>query len=342
MLGGVRMAAEEAASKRSQEIDLGILDWTIGALGEDGRLEKFFEAIPGFANSQMVEDFQRPLPDMFRSRFVDSMCGLLDRTLLSNSVHEDVKIRRLVICMNAANAICDPHDIYKILSRLSRLRFDQVPQSIQAAQVLVRWCTHSEDYVSRCARQTVASILLSVRERDERWIALVKDQFGIPEHVLRDNITHDDNSVLLSVLTYVARVVIRSESSNPEILWSLAKFDVHNTQPGLQNEFCDLWNEAVLKARDEFYPHVVVLMWIRHIYIALHQGTDVAPTAFSASTTYGDPILAQPSSYPLCNIATHHPNTSTHNPITVSPIIPRPAQLSDFDHPSPLRTRLEN
>ena len=342
MLGGVRKAAEEVASKQSQEIDLGILDWTIGALGEDDRLEKFFEAIPGFANSQMVKDFQRPLLDMFRSRFVDSVCGLLDRTLLSNSVHEEVKIRRLVICMNAANAICVPYDIYGILSHLSRLRFDQAPQSIQAAQILARWCTSSEDYVSRCARQTVASIVLSVRERDERWIALVKDQFGLPEHVLRDNIAHGDNSVLLSILTHVARGVIRSESSNPEVLWSLAKFDVHNTQPGLQNEFCDLWNEVVLKARDKFYPHVFVLMWIRHFYIALHQGTDAAPTAFSASTAYGDPILAQPSSYPLCNIAMHHPNASAHDPVTASPIVPRPTQLSDSHHPSPLRTRSEN
>jgi hypothetical protein len=154
MLGGVQKAAEEAASKQSQKIDLGILDWTIGALGEDDRLEKFFEAIPGFANSQMVKDFQKPLPDMFRSRLVDSVCGLLDRTLLSNSVYEEVKIRRLVICMNAANAICDPYHIYGILSHLSRLRFDQAPQSIQAAQVLARWCTSSEDHVARCARQT--------------------------------------------------------------------------------------------------------------------------------------------------------------------------------------------
>ena len=342
MLGGVRKAAEEAASKQSQEIDLGILDWTIDALGEDDRLEKFFEAIPGFANSQMVKAFQRPLPDMFRSRFVDSLCGLLDRTLLSNSVYEEVKIRRLVICMDAANAICDPYGIYGILRHLSRLRFDQVPQPIQAAQVLARWCTSSEDYVSRCARQTIASILLSVRERDDRWTALVKDQFGLPEHILRDNIAHGDNSVLLSILTHVARGVIRSEPSNLEILWSLTKFDVHNTQPGLQNEFCALWNEVVLKARDEFYPHVFVLIWIRHLYMTLHRDTDAAPTAFSASTAYGDPILAQPSSYPLCNIATHHPNTSTHDPVTTSAIVPSPTQHGDSHHSSSLRSRLEN
>lgn len=339
MLGGVRKAAEEAALKQSQEIDLGILDWTIDALGEDDRLEKFFDAIPGFTDSQMVKALQRPLPDMFRSRFVDSLCGLLDRTLLSKSVYEDVKIRRLVICMNAANAVCGPYDIYGILRHLSRLRFDQAPQSIQAAQVLARWCTSSEDYVSRCARQTVASILLSVRERDDRWTALVKDQFGLPEHVLRDNIAHGDNSVLLSILIHVARGVIRSEPSNLEILWSLTKFDVHNTQPGLQNEICALWNEVVLKARDEFYPHVFVLVWIRHLYIALHQDTDAAPIAFSASTAYGEPILAQPSSYPLCNIATHHPNISTHDPVTASPIDPRPTHLSDS---SSHQSRLEN
>jgi hypothetical protein len=60
---GVSKAAEETASKQSSDIDLGILDWTIGALGDGETLERLFEAIPGFFSSQWVKNLKRPLRD---------------------------------------------------------------------------------------------------------------------------------------------------------------------------------------------------------------------------------------------------------------------------------------
>jgi hypothetical protein len=55
---------------------------------------------------------------------------------------------------------------------------------------------------------------------------------------------------------------------------------------------------------------VNILKRIRHPYIALHQGTDAAPTAFSASTDNYDAILYEPSSYPFCNLASHRPDST--------------------------------
>jgi hypothetical protein len=55
-------AAEETASKWSSAIDAHILDWTASALGDDDSLEKFFEAIPGFFNSKLVNDAEKVLP----------------------------------------------------------------------------------------------------------------------------------------------------------------------------------------------------------------------------------------------------------------------------------------
>ena len=78
------------------------------------------------------------------------MKGFLGHNLLSNSVSEEVKTRRLVIGMNATKEICDSVDICRILD-LSSLRFDQVPQSIQIAQILTPWC------------HIVTTVLLSVR-----------------------------------------------------------------------------------------------------------------------------------------------------------------------------------
>ena len=313
-MSGVSKTAEENASTQSSDIDLGILEWTIGALGDDETLERLSEAIPGFFHSRLVKNLKRPLPDLVHSKFADSFGGFLSRNLTSNSVSEELKIRRFYICMNAAKAVCDSRDIENILRSLFHLRFDQLPLSYRTAEILTRWCTSNERHFSSDFRQTVANIFLFVRERDDRWIGLAKDQFGMPEDVLRDNIAHGDNSVLLAILIHVARQVIRTGSWNWSLLWSLSKFDIHNTAPGLRNEFCALWDEMVQQARDTPHPYVFILYGIRHHYIALHEGTDADPTAVPAFTHSWDNAPFEASSYPLCNNATHHPNLTVPPP----------------------------
>ncbi|KAF8471367.1 hypothetical protein DFH94DRAFT_674368 [Russula ochroleuca] len=74
---------------------------------------------------------------------------------------------------------------------------------------------------------------------------------------------------------------------------------------------------------------------MRHLYIALHQGTDAAPTAFSASTDSLDSILRQPSSYPLCDIVSHRPGSTTHFPVSNSHDVPLLTQPGDSTNASP-------
>jgi hypothetical protein len=62
MLGGVEKATEETVSARSSKIDIRIFDWTIGVLGDDDSLEKFFEAIPGFFSSNLVGHLESDFP----------------------------------------------------------------------------------------------------------------------------------------------------------------------------------------------------------------------------------------------------------------------------------------
>jgi len=207
MLAGEWKAVEETTSKQSSDIDLGILDWTIGALGDDETLGRLFEAIPSFFSSQLVKNLKRPLPDLVRWKFADSFRGFLSRNLTSNSVSEEVKIRQFYICMNAAKVVYDSRDIENILGSLFRLGLGQVPISYRTAEILTRWCTSNERQFSSDFRRTVANIFLFVRERDDRWIALTKDQFGMPEDVLRDNIAHGDNSVLLAILIHRTRLL---------------------------------------------------------------------------------------------------------------------------------------
>jgi hypothetical protein len=65
----------------------------------------------------------------------------------------------------------------------------------------------------------------------------------------------------------------------------------------------------------------------------LHQGTDAAPTAFSASTQDLS-ILFDPSSYPLCDIAGHRSSTG-HRPDSTTVPNSRPVPLSTQPGDSP-------
>ena len=327
--GYSRNAAEKQISKMSPEIDLDILKWTIGALGDDDTLEKFFEHIPGFIHSQTVRDLKSPLPDMFISRFSNSWGGFLARSLLSNSVDNAVKAHRLDICMKAIKEMCvdGPHKIY---CHLSNLRFDQGSLSIHTAKILESWYASNDRNTSELARYTIAKMLPYIRERDDSWIGLARDAFGLQEGTLRDHIARGDNSVLLFILIRAARQVMSEELDKWELLRSISKFDIIETSRELRNEFCSLWNEIVQEARIGDYRHnnrhLYILHGIRHLYIPLHhQGTNSAPASFDATTPDDDVMLYNLDSYPSCT-------DSVHRPDSTFPLLP---QLEGPNDPSP-------
>ncbi|KAH9025192.1 hypothetical protein EDB84DRAFT_1505022 [Lactarius hengduanensis] len=95
------------------------------------------------------------------------------------------------------------------------------------------------------------------------------------------------------------------------VLIKASRFDVQDTSPELQHEFCALWNEIVLKGQDALLMAVGILRPIRNVYFDLHRNTDSAPTRFSPSTDNLDVILFELSSYPVCNVAGHIHDDST-------------------------------
>ena len=304
-LGGVERAAEDIASDGSSKVDDRVMEWTIGTLCEDDVTVRFFEAIPGFCNSKVV---QSRLPSLLQSKIRQVMDGFLDRTFSSESISESTKISRLIICLNAAHAALGPFIVSRTLSNIFHGRWREAPHSIKMGITLRRWCNSSDEWIALAARNIVAGII-AVQRRDERWIALVKDQFGLPDRVLRETIPYGD-SVLLVILLHVTRNLFHSAVPlwDTNVLRVLSQFDIRNTLPRLQQEFCSLWNEIVREAHNRSDP-VFILREIRHLYIALHEDTYSPPTAFSASTTHGEDTVWDPSSYPPCNVSSHAPET---------------------------------
>ena len=301
--GGMEKLAEEMASEQSPEIDVDILGWTISTLGDDDSLEEVFVAIPGFFNSRLVKDPAKYFPETLLERFWSVLDGFIGRTLSSNLVSESVKSRRVKICRDIMIMIPCLNDT--MLDNL-RSHFDHAPVSIEGLQTMTRWFSHFNDAVAETARVKAAKYLSRIRERDDRWIALASNVYGLEEHYLQHNVALGGDNVLLATLIEVSRRAIHSDDLGG-VVEALTQFDIRHTLPRLQHNFCVLWNKFVQEAREQGLRSipVVILCWIRHLYIALHEGTNSAPTAFSASTSDRDPILDAPSSFPLCDIASH-------------------------------------
>jgi hypothetical protein len=304
ILGGVEKAAEETASKRSSEIDVQILDWTISALGDDDSLKSFFETIPGFFNSKLV-DHQRRFPAELLEKFSDALGGFLRRTWSSNSIDDSEKARRLDISLSAMDRIRDPFILPNIFYRLR----NEMPQTVQMGRTLARWFTNRDQDIPAVVQKIIAEILLSVRKLNDNWVALAAQLYDLPER----DIALGGDSLSLATLIHITRQYVRSEYFDWGVLRALSKLDIGNTLPRLQHDFCTLWNQLVQEATNKGRRSraVSVLGMIRHLYIPPHQGTDAAPTAFSASTDW-HPILYYPSSYPVCNLASHRPDSTTH------------------------------
>jgi hypothetical protein len=337
MLGGVEKAAEEIASKRSSEIDGRILGWTISALGDDDSLEKFFETIPGLFKSKLVKHLERDFPEIHLKTFWGALDGFMGRTSSSNSVSEPVKSRRDIICRDIISMIPCPTSAHDNL----RSHFAQAPVSIETLQAMARWIPHLSHDVSDAARINVFNNLVGMQERDNRWIVLASEACGLAVHVIQHIVAMGgDDDMRLATLISVSRGVNIDISLNYGLMHTFTQFDIRHTLPGLQHDFCTLWNELVLEIRKHgrnptpFY----ILECIRHLYITLHQGTDVAlPTAFSTSTgssdDSSDDSLFEPSSYPLCDIASHRPDSTAHVPVPAIPLLTQPADSPDASPP---------
>ena len=292
------------ASKPSSKIDALVLEEIFFSLDGDSALEKFIDTIPGFCNSPLV---CAGFPPSLQEKLQQALYGFLDQTFSFSSVSDSVGSCRLISCLNAAHAALPPNITLRILDDILDGRWTEALQSVEIGHSLRRWGLLKDNSIDLKVRKIIACIVACTRGRDERWITLVEDEFGVKGRVLRDYVAHG-NSPLLTVLIHVIRQSLASNHrSQQEVFRSLSKFDIIDTLPGLQDEFCALWNELVQEARNRVDPSfpIEILREIRRLYISLHEGTD------SDAVPIDEPAF---NLYPFCNISGHHryPTASSH------------------------------
>ena len=339
---GMQKTAQETALKSSSEIDTRAFMWTFESLDDDDELERFFSGLPGFRSSKFIHD---PLPDLLLEEvrmLGRALRGLLDRTLSSDFLPESVKIRRVIMCAKAFDLKHFPHTFYVLDSILSQFQYSGT-LATGFMKFLRGWRINQDECTVIKAQALISKTLVKMQPRDDTWFILASDELGVPKDLLRDYAAHGD-SLSLAILIHVARQQFTHAGNGiwprdnfSEVLEATSKFDVQDTSPELQHEFCALWNQIVRKGQKNHDQDMAWLLLrpIRNIYITLHQDTDSVPTQFSASTP-DLAILEDPSSYPVCNVHDHHPNSTAHihdDPDSASMASARLA-LPDHDNPA--------
>jgi hypothetical protein len=302
LLQGMRKTAEETAFNSPPEIDTRAFMWTFDSLDEDHELESFFAGLPGFRSSKVVKD---PLPDLTRGeeeKLLNTLIGLFDRTSSSDLLPEPVKIRRNVICRQAIGPADIPRELQQFLRRIiSEDEYGPV-QSAEIARFVKGWDDGKGEKTAMLSRAIVSSVIARAQRRDDLWFAMASDELGLPKSVLRNRATHR-NDLLLSILIHLIRqqFSLLREKHWPyyefsKVIEAASKFDVLDTSPELQHEFCALWNE-VFRAADRAIVKGI-LEPIRNVNVTLHLPTNSAPTGIPE--------------YLMCTTPAHHPDWTSH------------------------------
>ena len=247
-------------------------------------------------------------------------------------------MRRTAICRKA---ICPTNILGLISPALVRVTSEDQYGRVQSAEIasLVRgWDNGENEQTTVLTRLTVSTVIARAQRRDDIWFTVASDEMRVSKSVLQNYAAHGNN-LSLAILNYVIRQQFIFERhlsfacDLSQVLKAASEFNVLDTSPELQHEFCELWNQVVHEGSS--WTTWYILRPIRNIYLTLHQHTDSAPTAFSTSTNDEDIILAHPSTYPLCTIPGHrpHPATDIHD-LSASTATPYPS-LHDDTAPGP-------
>jgi hypothetical protein len=339
---GVQRTAEETALSLPPRIDARAFMWTFDRLDEDREIERFFSGLPGLrSSSKAVKEILPSLTSEERDKFLIGMIGLLERTSSSDLLPDQGKLQRIDICTKAIGpAYFPPQSIQWVCRRIVSEDYYVPVQSAEVACLVRSWDDGKRERTAMHIQAMVLSVLVRAQRRNHLWFALASKELKVPEGDLQKP-AMDDDSLSLTILIHVIRQQFNLSWTHPQhwptdefakVLEAASKFEVSHASLKLQHDFCVLWNKVVDEARGT--APLLILKPIRNIYLALHVGTNSAPTAFSASTGDEDGDLRFPSSYPSC-IVQEHLNLTTHSPDAPnSSAIPRTVQRDNAELPT--------
>jgi Family of unknown function (DUF6535) len=278
-------------------IDGRVLDRLFMAVTEDSDLVRFFERIPGFCKSSLVDDPQGKIINLWKAKLDMAAEKLMERTWSLNSLSDSEKSRRVVACVKVADAVRLPDVGLSILKVIFPWDQYQILQSVQIGLSLRAQgnASGTQQKFGLCAQSFVAGIISNAQPGDQRWIALAADQLGKSEDVILGYLEHGHENLLLANLIHIIRQIFKSSSGDDQdqdmadassfILPTLSNFDIRNTFLGLQHDFRVLWDEI-----DREAPNNRVIRKIRDELGNLHDALSQGAYLPLASEVQHDPL----------------------------------------------------
>lgn len=292
--GGHGEVVQKEISDRSSKLDLRILDWTLRTLRGDGSIERFFQSIPGFFGSDLVQNLRKDFSlDLVRT-FMETLYEFLNRTLSSNSPFLKDKVRRLEIYEDVIKVIPGPPILSILLDQAVKNGQVIVPKPIERGETFVLWFENTEEKMSKYVRESVIEILFSIPalERDKSWETLACNQFHVLDRTdLQYHVNSQNDDVLMYLLNHViseATLIADSSSASSAKILSTLSITVYQpalwttlATPGpginhnLRRDFCRLWNTNIIKAKltdlEANRTPIQILHTIHSVFVALHR-----------------------------------------------------------------------
>jgi hypothetical protein len=350
------------ALKLPSDIDYRALSWMFNTLNSDDEFEQFFDALPSLCDSEAFDDPWRAFIKPNEKILSHALIGMMDRTLLSDLVPEEVKQRRIIISTKAigATSLLGP---WWTLRRVLFGDWHGFSRSIHFGLIVQGWKNISSPVTEFYAQYVVGVTLASVQKRDDHWFELASGQLNESKSLLRNYFAHDDSVLLANAIFIIWRTIQTFSGTedrhrrdiletSSKTLESVCRFDIQYTLLEHQHQFCGLWNQLVDAAQNNTHSdttslYMLTLKSIRRLYTTLHEETISAPTAFSTTTDDRNRVLDDATSYPKCRINEHRHSTpipelkldgitrDTRSMDMIPAFVARPPTLSTPPYPYP-------
>ena len=198
-----------------------------------------------FPRLQTVQRTLHYLIDRQKPRLLEAVITIWGRSFSSNVLPDQVKFQRASICAGVVDLIVFPGAFPCISSRHVSEDLYRPMQSTEVVSfVRHRGQSRGRRYASRAG--PIFHCYRRVQRHDDSGFTLASNELGIPESVLREYATHGHN-LSFAILIYITRqqlTHIRNPSWLPfsisRVLGAALKFNVQDTSPELQHEFCVL------------------------------------------------------------------------------------------------------
>ena len=274
--------AKNSARGSSVGVDIRVLKRIFNSLAEDKGLDRFFQCVLGFCNSNVVKDTQHILGGLGKSTLSSALVLFLNRTWISNLVSESDKRQRFITCMKIAHVAQLPDAAWNVLAFVITKDRNRVLLSLEMGHSLRRLVNSSDQESSLCAQIFVAYIIATDQQRDEDWTELAADQL---RDTLPPNVQCDYDSVLLANLIYITRQIRASRQID-----TIRQIRLQST-PQIQSR--PAW-KAAISPRISILPHygqrtgpnLSNLTPYSNPTLAAHPYTSPMPYSWSSPTPY--------------------------------------------------------